>query len=225
MRVGEHDAAKRLTSSAIALPLAIMAAGLLVMLVAGIAAARSSPSWFDPDDPCGLPNTCDTSASRAIVGSLWFAVAAGGVLVLTGVVLTWRRLDRGPSVAPAFRVALTRAAITGFASWLTFAVLGPLLLMSTLLAWHALVAAACGVWLLHGWISVWVDREVHPASSDPRRAGAVGLLAGLIGLSVVAVATASSPGASLENLPLVAAAAGVGVVVTCAIGLGVRRHA
>ncbi|WP_433290088.1 DUF4232 domain-containing protein [Pseudonocardia sp. CA-142604] len=159
----------------------VTVAGLLVMLVGAVVAARYTPFWFDPGE-CSLHDRCVTPESTAMLQAMWWVVGIGIVVVLAGLALIWRALPGTPEPTTAYPLPVWGRAGAAALVGVTFGgVLGFLVLGSMFFAFQALPVALCVFWLLQGHALAWVQLRTAP----PRRSVRAGWT---IGLSVSAVA-------------------------------------
>lgn len=126
------------------MPGLVTAAGVLVMLVAGLAAARFTPFWFDPDEGCALHGRCPGPSTDAALQALWVLEWTGLAVVVLGLVLTWRRLRATPSAAPSLPLPAWAEAAAGALVGMALCVtLGWFALVGALVSAPAIPAALC----------------------------------------------------------------------------------
>ena len=182
----------------------VTAAGLLVMVVAGIAASPYPPFWFDPDEGCQLFGRCSDPSPDAALPALWVLEWAGLAVLLLGLVLTWRRLRTTPlPPAPHPMPAWAEVAAGALAGAALCLVLGPFVLFGAFLSEPAVVAALCFFWLVQASAVTALDRLVGPTHRSARPGWLAGLIiSGLAVAATVAWALVKVPGAA-NALPVV----------------------
>jgi hypothetical protein len=157
----------------------VTVAGVLVMVGAGVAASRYTPSWFDPDDGPG-------PSAGAMLQAMWAVEAAGFVVVLVGLVGTGRRLRRMPPPAvPRPLPAWAEVAAGALAGTALCAVLGWFVLVGALLSAPAIPAGLCVFWLSHAAAVTALDRRVAAAHTSALPAWLAGLVVGAVGVAAV----------------------------------------
>lgn len=167
-------------------PSAVTGAGVLVMVLAAVVAARFTPFWFDPDEGCALRGRCPGPATDAVLRAMWVVEAAGFAVVLLGLVRTGRRLATTPAPPvdrpfPAWGEAPV-AALTGV---VLCAVPGWFVLVGALLSVQAIPAGLCLFWLLHAAAVTALDRRVGPARASALPGWLAGLVTGAVAVMAV----------------------------------------
>ncbi|MGY1602443.1 DUF4232 domain-containing protein [Geodermatophilus sp. SYSU D00815] len=160
-------------------PYVLLAGGFLVMLLAGSAAGRYSPGWFDPGDP--LPCGCSPEEAASARASLWIWVAAGAVGALAGTLLLVRRLDPAPRRPAGPLPTAAHALLAGMVGFVVPVVLFLPVVFLLLVGDHLVPLAALGAWLVHAAAVAGADRGVGAEWSSPRRSWLTGLAAGALG--------------------------------------------
>lgn len=172
----------------------VTAAGLLVMVVAGIAASPYTPFWFDPDEGCRLLGRCPGPATDAALRAMWVLEWAGLAVVLLGLVLTWRKLRAAPAPpAPHPLPAWAEVGACALAGMVLSLVLGPFVLVGALVSGPAVPAALCVFWLVQACAVTALDRQVGPGYRT-------GLPCWLAGLGTSALAVTALVWSALEIL-------------------------
>jgi hypothetical protein len=164
---------------------AVTVTGVLVMFVGAVIAGRYAPSWFEPEEDCRLLGRCVTPESTAMLNASWWLVGGGFMVVLTGLVLTWRALPRTPRPTTPFPLPVWgRAGSVAIVGLTLSAVLGSVLLISFLVAAQALPVGLCIFWLLQAQAVVGVVRRTGPARRSVRVEWASGLVASAVAVVV-----------------------------------------
>ncbi len=194
----------------------VTAAGVLVMLVAGLAASRFTPFWFDPDEGCALHGRCPGPSTDAALQALWALEWTGLAVVFLGLVLTWRRLRAAPSAPPSHPLPgwaeAAAGALVGMALCVT---LGWFALVGALVSEPAIPAVLCLYWLVQAAAVTALDRHTGPAHPTPLPGWVAGLLVSAFAVAALAWWAVVNPG-SFRAFPVVG-----GVAV--ALGLLIRR--
>lgn len=206
-------------------PVLVTAAGLLAMVVAGVAAQQYTPFWFDPDEGCALHDRCPGPAADAALSALWALATVGLAVVLAGTALIGRRLGETPRPAPDRPLPGWGVVAAGaIAATAVSGVLGWVVLVGVLTSAPAAAAALCLLWLAQAVAVTAVELRARPSRED-----ATMLPAWLTGLAVSAVAVASLVGwafvarSTMDVLPAVdGAAVASGLLVRRAVLAGAR---
>ena len=165
-------------------PGVVTAAGVLVMVVAGVVAARHTPFWFDPDEGCAQLSRCPGPSTGAALRAMWVLESAGFGVVLLGLGLTWRRLRTTPSPPTSHPLPVWAEAAAGAVAGVVSCVVpGWFVLVGAFVSPPAMPAALCLFWLAQAATVTALDRHVGPA----RRSALPSWLAGLV-ISVLALA-------------------------------------
>jgi Protein of unknown function (DUF4232) len=153
--------------------------GVLVMVVAGLAAAPYTPSWFDPDD--GPARSAD-----GMLPAMWVLEAVGLAMVLIGLVLTGRGLRRMPA-APVTRPlpVWAEVAVGALAGTALCGVLGWFVLVGALLSAPAIPAGLCLFWLVHAAAVTGLDRRVASTHESALPGWLAGLVVGAVAVAAV----------------------------------------
>ncbi|GAA1234094.1 DUF4232 domain-containing protein [Pseudonocardia alaniniphila] len=165
----------------------VTVAGLLVMLVGAVVAARYTPFWFDPGE-CSLHDRCVTPKSTAMLQAMWWVVGIGIVVVLAGLALTWRALPGTPEPTTAYPLPVWGRAGAAALVGVTFGgVLGFLVLGSMFFAFQAFPVALCVFWLLQGHALAWVQLRTAPPRRSVRADWTIGLSVSAVAITVGAL--------------------------------------
>ncbi|MGY1807765.1 DUF4232 domain-containing protein [Blastococcus sp. SYSU D00669] len=194
-------------------PYVLLAVGSLVMLLAGSAAGRYSPGWFDPGDP--LPCGCSPAEAAAARTSLWIWVAVGAGGVLAGALLLVRWLDPAPRRPAGPLPAAAHALLAGMVGFVVPVVLFLPVIFLVLVGDHLVPLAALGAWLVHAAAVAGADRVAGAAWSSPRRSWLTGLAAGALGSGAAWAVLLAGPTAR-NAVPAVVDAAVVALTVLAA---------
>jgi hypothetical protein len=148
-------------------PVLVIAAGWSTMVVAGVAAQRFTPFWFDPDEGCALLGRCAGPAADAALRALWALTWAGLAVVLVGTALVGRRLAETPRPSrgrplPGWAVVGAGAVVGAAVS----AVLGPVVLVAVLTSGPAAAAALCLLWLAQARAVAAVELRARPPGEE-----------------------------------------------------------
>jgi hypothetical protein len=163
---------------------ALTAAGLLLMLSAGVRAARYLPGWGESLPTCLRDGGCTEASAQATLRTLWGLVASGASVVLIGVVLAAVLLPAVVTGTARRRMGPAgHALLAGAAGFVTAAVLALAGLVAAFFSEQAAVAVLCALWVGQAVVLAALDRAVGVLS--PR----AGWLTGLV-VSGLAVATA-----------------------------------
>lgn len=190
------------------------AAGVFVMVGAGVTASRYSPPGFDPDDGPAHP---------AVPPAVWWGLEAVGLaLVLAGLLRTGWLLRRAPAPrvphpAPAW-AEVAAGALAG-------AVVGPIAglfaLVGVLLSEQAVPAAVTVFWLAHAAAVTGLQWRTVPQPTAAR-GWCTGLVVGALAVVVVVGWVAALRG-PVEAVPVVdGAAVALALLVRRAAAGGVR---
>lgn len=194
------------------------AAGLLVMVVAGLAASQFTPFWFDPDEGCALQGRCPGPSTDAALQALWALEWAGLAVVFLGLVLTGRRLRATPSEPPSHPLPGWAEAAAGVLVGMALCVtVGWFALVGALVSVPAIPAALCLYWLVQAAAVTALDRRTGPAHPTPLPGWVTGLVVSAFAVAALAWWAFLNPG-SFGAFPVVG-----GLAV--ALGLLIRRAA
>jgi hypothetical protein len=142
-------------------PAGLVAAGLVVMLAAGVRASRYRLAWGERLPRCVPSGDCTEAGAQAALGHLWWAVGSGASVVLLGVVLAAVLLPAGPTASPARTMGpVGHAALAGGAGLIASAVLAVPGSAALALSQQAWATALCGLWIGQAVILAALDQGV-----------------------------------------------------------------
>jgi hypothetical protein len=205
-------------------PELVTAAGVLVMVVAGVAGSSYTPFWFDPDEGCKLLGRCLGPSASAAPDLLWALVWAGLALLVFGLALTGHRLRETPRPpTPHPLPAWAEALAGGLIGMTACGLLGSFMLVVVLMSTHAIPAVVCLVWLAQAAAVTTLDRRVGPADESAVTGWVAGLVvsAGAVAALVVWEVVIRGPFDALPGID--GAAIALGLLVRRAIAPGPTR--
>jgi hypothetical protein len=142
-------------------PAGLVAAGLVVMLAAGVRASRYRLAWGERLPRCVPSGDCTEAGAQAALAHLWWAVGSGASVVLLGVVLAAVLLPAGPTASPARTMGpVGHAALAGGAGLIASAVLAVPGSAALALSQQAWATALCGLWIGQAVILAALDQGV-----------------------------------------------------------------